>query len=145
VAVHEPDTWVRGVERNNEETSLSFSWIGWHNCNITAWRVVKVKRGAVTVCTKTLREDQEVVAVKMDRVRKRDRRLDDHVHPLTEVGNLDGKVAGSVWNSTVVEDALESRVLPLSVERGAGKSPFEEVGVAALRRDDDTLFDGRAL
>ena len=142
VAVHEPNTWVGGVEGDNEETRRVGRGVGWHNGNITARWVVKLERGGVRVSTKALREDQEVVTVKMDRMGKWDHALDDHVHPLAEVGHLDGKVARGIWNGAVVDDALEGRVLPLRVEGGARQSPLEEVGVAVVWPDNDRLFDG---
>lgn len=85
MAVHQPDTWVVGVESDNE-----VSGTGQHG-DVAAGCVDGLQRDGGVVGARGLGEDPEVVAVEVDGVGEADGVLDDEVHPdigLVEVDDV---------------------------------------------------------
>lgn len=137
--MHEPDTWVGGVECNNKVTRGTSGRVSWHDSDITTWRVVKVKRDTWVVDTSTLCEDQEVVTVKMDWVWQRNLGLNDNVYPFAKIWHFDHWVASVLWNRAVIKDGFKRWRLPVLVKGRARERPLEEIGVATLRSDQDIV------
>lgn len=129
VAVHQPSPRVVGLESYYEISALASLRIERHDCGVTSRRVVKLERDVVRVGSGSLREDKRVMAVKMDWMRERNRRLDNDVHPLLAVppANLYGEVAGVAGDSVVPIDASERWIAPLGLKGIAIQAPFEEI------------------
>lgn len=141
MAMQKPNTRVRGLESQDKVTRLALGRVSGHDGGITTRWVLEVKRDRVRVGAEALREDQEIVTVKMDGMGQWDGSLDDDVDPFVELWHFNGEVSGGGWDRAILVDLLEGWVLPLGVEGRAGQSPLEEVG-ALVRADDGGLSDG---
>ena len=140
VAMHEPDTWVVGLESEDQVAASAVDWVEWHERNVTARWVVGVEDNRAVVGSLALSQDEEVVTVKMDRVRQWDWRLNDDIDPFAKIWHFNGKVARVGWDGAVVVDGLQSWVIPLSSEGRAIQSPLEEVrGVWTLTNNNGLL------
>ena len=137
----QPSTRVIGLETDNQVPTLIRLRVERHERGVAARWVVELENDIVAVGTRALREHQRIMAVEMDGVGKRHWGLDDDVHPLLELGDLDGEVAGVAGDRVVPVDAAEGGVAPLGLEGVAVESPFVEVGRGGDFADEDVLVD----
>lgn len=79
----------------------------------------------------------------MDRMVERDRRLDDDVHPLTHLGQVEHQVSRIGWRFVISKNADKSGVLVFGVEGVAVEIPFEKV--LRVCAEGDVLCEGLVL
>ena len=137
----QPSARVIGLETDNQIPTLSGLRVERHERRIATRWVVELESDIVTVRTCALRENQRVMAMEMDRVGQGHWRLDDDVHPLLELGDLNGEVARVAGDRVVPVDAAEGWVAPLGLEGVAVKGPLVEVGRVGAFADEDVLVD----
>jgi hypothetical protein len=137
----QPSARVIGLETDNQVPTLVRLRVERHQRGIAARRVVELKNDIVAVRTRALREHQRVVTVEVNGVGQGYWGLDDDVHPLLELGDLDGEVARVAGDRVVPVDAAEGGVAPLRLEGVAVESPLVEVGRGWYLADEDVLVD----
>lgn len=120
VAVHQPSSWVVGLESNDQVTG------SWKHGDITSWRVGGGESSGGRVSSGILCEDIEVVTVEMDWMWDGLGSLDDEVDPFIGSVELNDVGVGGVAGVSLV-DLEKSWVGPFDFEGGTGHVPFEQV------------------
>ena len=145
MTVQQPCTRVVRLESNHQPPSCG------HVGRITSWGVKHVEL-LVTVSAVSGAQDEEIVAVKMDRVVERNCRLNNDVNPFTHIRQIQDQVATVCGCGVVRNDSNKGRILVLRVEGRAREVPLQEIltvrpygyvaGKVLIRRESVKLRHG---
>lgn len=87
-------------------------------------------------------ENEEIVIVKMDWVRKWNRWFNDDIYLVVKFWNFNGKVVRVVRNSVVLKDVVEGRIFLMRLESCVRKWLFVKVGSFVVWVDGDSFVNG---
>lgn len=118
MTVHQPSAWVVGFERDNQVPR------SWEHSGVSARRVGQRQANVTAVRARTLRQDEEFVAVEMNRMGDGGGRLDGDVSPLLvfDLDHGDGCLEGGF----VIVYLHRRRVVPLGHHGSRVQVPSEE-------------------